>query len=443
MKTSFTAHLKESLRLGLYCLIEWLLFLPVWIILQHYLQPEPFGLAWMYTLPLLSLTGMLLRHMFNRKWKQLLAALLIGMAAALLTFTTKPELLNLPLAVFSVAFPYLGMTVVNRKNRNGLYISGLAVYFIATIAFAPVPELKPSIPMLSWSGSLCLVLALLDTNTSFLRYSSFSDESTRLPAGLRRHNRMFVILFIVAAAALAAGAGKAIGLFLWNSVRTIIGWILSLFSGAEEPLSPVRESGGAPQFLSAQDQEPGLLGIILEVFFYALLAAVVIFLLYVVLRWLYRNTGGVLRRVLDRLMSMLRRGVPEEQSAYQDEEESIFAWEKTLQGIRHYWRDKLSPHGRRDRWEGMNGSRERTRWLYRQWLREKRAEGYEAKGFLTPQETAADVSAWSEGRKRQRKSDIHDPSANDRLLRLYNQARYGEEEPSASEVSSLKERLKM
>lgn len=443
MRTSFKSYLKMSLRLGFTCLVEWMLFLPVWILLQNYLQPGSPALPWMYTLPLLSITGMLLSRVCRRKWQQLLAALLIGATAILLSFPA-PALLNLPLAVISVVFPYLGLTVGSRKNKIGIYVSGIALYFIAAIIMARIPELKSSLTLLTWSGSLSLVLALLDTNALFLRYSSFTVGTTRLPSGLRRHNLIFVILFIGVAAALAAGAGKTIGLLLLNSTRSILNWLTSLFSTEEKIQLPEDAPPPlTPLMPAAPDQNPGWLAMFLEILFYAIGAGVILLLLYFAVRWIYKNTGGVLRRGLDLLLSMLRRQVPEEHRAYHDEEESVFAWKQTLEGFRHYWRDKWKTGAPRDRWEGMKDSRERTRWLYRQWLREKRADGYEAKKYLTPQETAADVNEWAEGRKRQRKGDSANPELRDGLLRLYNQARYGGEEPPASEVSALKEKLKM
>lgn len=441
MNTARGPRMKASLTLWLACLIEWLLFLPVWVLLQSYQQSGQAVLPWMYILPLLALAGVLLRHLCNRKWKQLLSALLLGVASGFLF--GELSIFALPFIACSVLFAYLGMTAASRNNRNGMYIAGIAVYFTATIINTRIPVFESNLSLLTWCGSLCLVLVLLDTNTSFLRYSSFAGESARLPAGIRRHNRMFVLLFIVVAGLLAAGGGKAVGMLLWNTVRMFMNWIIALFNGTEEPIQPeAAPPAQPPELPPAETHEPGLLAMIFEVLFYAIGAAAILVLLYYVFRWLYRNTGGVLRRALDALLSMLRRETPQEHNAFQDEEESIFAWGKTVQGIRDYWSSRLKLRRHSDRWEGMDGGRERVRWMYRHWLNSNRNEGYEVKGFLTPQETGADVEEWTGGKNRRRNGDSNTPAVPEGLIRLYNQARYGEEEPQAAEVTALKNRLK-
>ncbi|KWX70965.1 hypothetical protein AMQ84_28475 [Paenibacillus riograndensis] len=441
MKTLGSAQLITTLKLWLSCIVEWLLFLPVWIVLQKYLQPRDAVLPWMYTLPLVSMTGVLLREKCNRKWKQLLAALILGALAGALAGAY--GLKEIPLYAGAAICAYLGTTAAGRDRRLRFYVAGIAVYFAATIAFARVPLLKPSVAGLTWSGSLCLVLALLDTNTSHLRYSSFSGAGTPLPAGLRRHNRLFVLLFITVAAVLAAGAGKALGTLIWHAAQAFFGWLSRLFSGSgkSEP-SQVAPPPVMPEMPSAESQEPGLLSMLLDYAFYAFGAAVLAVVLYYGLRWLYRNTGGLWRRFIDSLLSLLRKESIPKNTAYRDEEKSIFTWEKTVQGVRDYWRNRLASASRRDRWEGMNGGRERTRWLYRHWLQAKRAEGYLPRNYLTPQETMTDIAEWNAGRKRQRKNEAA-AAASAELLHFYNQARYGAAELPESEVLRLKEKLKL
>ncbi|MBW4080793.1 DUF4129 domain-containing protein [Paenibacillus sp. S150] len=443
MKPDASGYLKATLRLWLACIVEWLLFLPVWILLQVYLQSGNAILPWVYSLLLVSMAGALLRQWCNRKWKQLLAALVLGVLAGVLAGAFMLQ--EIPLYAGAILCAYLGTTAAARGGKLGMYVSGIALYFAATIAFARIPVLQPSVGILTWSGSLCLVLALLDSNTSHLRYSSFSGAASPLPGGLRRHNRLFVLLFIALAAVLAAGAGRALGLLLWHAARAIAGCLSKLFSGSAEPEQPQEAPPQAmPELPPAEAREPGMLAMILDVAFYALGTAALLTILYFALRWLYRNTGGLWRRFIGSLLSLLRREAPRDTAAYQDEEKSIFTWEKTVQGVRDYWRSRLAAVSRRDRWEGMNGGRERTRWLYRHWLNAKRAGGYTPKSYLTPQETAADVQEWTEDGKRRRKGEREAAAAPpDELLRLYNQARYGAAEPSEAEVALLKEKLKL
>ncbi|OKP91682.1 hypothetical protein A3844_00715 [Paenibacillus helianthi] len=443
MKLQAPEHLKSTHRLLLNSIVEWLLFLPVWIVLQKYLQSGVTALPWMYTLPLISMAGVMLRQSCNRKWKQLLAALLLGVLAGILAGAF--SLREIPLYAGAIISAYLGITAGGRSSRLRIYTAGIAVYFVATIAFARIPLLQPSVAVLTWSGSLCLILALLDSNTSHLHYSSFTGDGSPLPRGIRRHNRLFVLLFIAVAALLAAGAGRALGLFLWHAAQAFFGWVSRLFSDSSKP-EPQQEAPPQvmPEMPPAETHEPGLLAMILNAAFYAIGAAALIVILYFGLRWLYRNSGGVWRKFIDSLLSLLRRESPQNNTAYQDEEKSIFTWEKTVQGVREYWRSRTTSASRRDRWEGMNGGREQTRWLYRHWLKNKRAQGYLQRSYLTPQETTVDIAEWNESRKPQRKAQETAPDASSaQLLRFYNQARYGGTEPSEAEVRQLKERLKL
>ncbi|OKP94861.1 DUF4129 domain-containing protein [Paenibacillus sp. P46E] len=443
MMVQTSENMKSTYRLLLNCIVEWLLFLPVWIALQKYLQSGASALPWIYTLPLISMLGAKLRHSCNRKWKQLLAALLLGVLAGILAGAF--SLREIPLYAGAVISAYLGITAGSRSSRLRIYIAGIAVYFVATIAFARIPLLQPSVAVLTWSGSLCLILALLDSNTSHLHYSSFTGDGSPLPGGIRRHNRLFVLLFIAVAALLAAGAGRALGLFFWHAAQAFFGWVSRLFSDSSKPEpQQIAPPQVMPEMPPAETHEPGLLAMILNVAFYAIGAAALIVIMYYGLRWLYRNSGGVWRRIIDSLLSLLRRESPQNNTAYQDEEKSIFTWEKTIQGVREYWRNRTTSASRRDRWEGMNGGREQTRWLYRHWLKNKRAQGYLQRSYLTPQETAVDVAEWNKSRKLQGKAQENaSDAASAQLLRFYNQARYGGTEPSEAEIGQLKEKLKL
>lgn len=447
MKLRFPSSFQANLALWISAFIDWLLLLPVWLVLQTYLQSDEAAVRWIYILPLIAAAGVLLRYKCSRLWQQLLAALLLGVLAGLLSSTL--TLTGIPLAAGAAVSAFLGMTAASRVNRFRIYLAGITLYFIASIAFSQIPELQANVTILTWSGSLCLVLALIDSNNSHLRYSSLDSDSARLPEGLRRHNRLYLAGFVILAAVLAAGGGKAVGMLLWNAVRIFFTWLSRLSSGADE--APLEEAPpqAIQEFPAAEAGEPGILAAILNIGFYIIGAAALVVVLYYGVRWLYRNTGGVLRRAMDWLLTLLRRETQAAPAGYQDEETSLFTWEQTVQGVRDYLRSKLTPASRRDRWEAMDGSRARIRWLYRHWLRAKHTEGYEVKAYLTPQETAADVAAWSEGEKRQRKSLGSQGQAYERLLGLYHKARYADEEQSelpelsAEEIAALKEQLKL
>lgn len=78
MKLTLSGYVRETVKLWLWSVIELLLFLPVWVLFQIYLLPQQDEQIWLIALPILALAGILLRNFCNVRWKQLLAALILG-----------------------------------------------------------------------------------------------------------------------------------------------------------------------------------------------------------------------------------------------------------------------------------------------------------------------------------------------------------------------------
>lgn len=447
MSSGFGKWLKLSLGLWMACLIEGVLFLPLWIILEVYLQPGQAPFPWYLILPVLSLSGVLLRHRLNRRWMQILASLPIGAAAGFILWGA--EFNTLPIMLVCALFAYLGMNAADRGLGIKTYSIGLIVYFAAVIIYARVPELQHSLTLLTWCGCGCLILALLNTNLSFMRYNSFTAGAERLPFGMKRYNRLHLVLFVAAAALLASGAVKAFATLIVGAFYLLFGLLSRLFSRSEDVPISRQDMPASQEFLQTEMKEPGLLSAILDVIFYGLAAVIALAVLYFGVRWLYRNSSGIFRRVVDSILSVLRRENSQEQNGYKDEEESVFAWEQTMESLRRFVKNRLKPGGRSDRWEAMDGSSERVRWLYRHWLNARAAEGYKIKSHLTPRETGADVAEWSVDRQQARKGERSGSEAQAaELLQLYNEARYGQSPASASgkepgQLDQLKKQLKL
>lgn len=447
MSSGFGKRLKFSLGLWMACLIEGLLFLPLWIFLEVYLQPGQAPFPWYLILPVLSLSGVLLRHMVNRRWMQILASLPLGAAAGFILGGA--EFNTLPIMLVCALFAYLGMNAADRGLGIKTYAIGLMMYFAAVIIYARVPELQHSLTLLTWCGCGCLILALLNSNLNFMRYNSFAAGTERLPFGMKRYNRLSLVLFVAAAALLASGALKVIATMLMGVFYLIFGLLSRLFSKSEEVPIRRQDMPATQDFLQTEIKEPGLLSAILDVVFYGLAAVIALAVLYFGARWLYRNSSGIFRRAVDSILSILRRENAREQTGFKDEEESIFAWEQTMDSLRKFVKNRLKLPGRSDRWEAMDGSNERVRWLYRHWLNARAAEGYRIKSHLTPRETGADVAEWSGDRKQARKGERSDSEVQAaELLQLYNEARYGQSPASVSgkesgQLDQLKKQLKL
>ncbi|MCH1640256.1 hypothetical protein MJ257_09065 [Paenibacillus timonensis] len=485
-----SAYLLETLRLGLACLMEYILLLPAWILFAAFLRPPELPIAGLGLLPLLSLAGVLLGTRLRKLWQRGATALAFGAAFAAaafawaggpgaLGFGDVPSAVQPPTQAAAVALlqtaallaagvfcSLQGMTVRNRQGSFRLYWAGLGLYFLAGIFYPRIEALQGTAPLITWAGAFSLAAALFMTNHQYLRYSSQSaDSGERLPAGLRRHNRLFVGVIIAAALLLAAGAGRWIGGLLWGLLKAIVRWLTRPQEPAPPPLEePKEELPPLEPMLPAESHEPDLLAQILNYAFYVfgglLLAALLGFVLY----WLYKNASGIWRKAIDRLLSLLRReSAAPEQAAYRDEETSLFTWESALQGWRKVGARLIRPGKPPERWEDMKDNRERVRFLYRLFLRKERERGYSLKPHLTPREMVQEIkretarpdeaakAARAGKRKRPAGRGVTETageavrrdleSAADPLLRLYYGTRYGEETPGDEEVAELRRRL--
>ncbi|OMD42128.1 hypothetical protein [Paenibacillus odorifer] len=444
MKLTSSGYVWSTIKLWIFSILELLLVLPVWILFQVYVLPKQIDPLWLSVMPLVSLLGILLRRQCSVRWKQLLAALILGATTGILS-SGSLSIESLPLGIAGFICAYLGMTADSRDQTSRKYWLGIVIYFVATIVFHRIPDLEATVTLLTWCGSLCLLLTLLISNSSYLQYSTLSNEGKALPKGLQRNNRIYVIGIGIVAAVLAAGVGKAIGTLLWNMVRSFFGWISKLFSGSSEPLPPsVEQPQASPELPFVGEQKPGLLAAILDVALYVAGTVLVGVAIYFAVRWLYRNAGGKLKRFMDAFLSMLRREhTPKDNTSYLDEEKSVFTWEQTLQGLRNFWSTRLTPRHRKDRWEQMQSERERVRWLYRRWLHMKDDQGYVVKKYLTPKETEDDILKWTALNHSKRKGDESSVNTSNSLIKIYEKVRYGEENPSANDVAALKDELKL
>ncbi|MDU0332874.1 hypothetical protein RW092_22135 [Paenibacillus sp. 3LSP] len=488
------AYLVQALRLGLACLMEYVLLLPAWILFAVFLRPPELPITGLGLLPLLSLAGVLPGGRLRKLWQRGAVSLALGAgytaaavafawtggASALgfgdaasasqesaLASTAIALLQTVALFAAGVFCSLQGLTVRNRQGHFRTYWVGLGLYFLAGIFYPRIEALQATVPLITWAGVFSLAMALFVTNHQFLRYSSQSgDSGERLPAGLRRHNRLFVGVIVIAAVLLAAGVGRWIGDLLMALIRAVVSWLLRK-PKKPEPLDPPGvEAPPMEPMLQVESQDSDWLVRILDYAFYVfgglLMAALLGFALY----WLYKNAGGIWRKAMDRLLALLRReSAPAEQAAFRDEETSLFTWESALQGWRKIGERLLRTGKPPERWEEMKDNRERVRYLYRLFLRKEHEQGYRIQPHLTPRETVeeikqeaarqAEAAKLARAGKRKRlvgtgggtteaaeaavRQELE--STADPLLQLYYGTRYGEETPGDEEVVELRRRL--
>ncbi len=443
MKPTTRGDWIRSLQLWGSCLIEYVFFLPIFLVAHVYLVPDWISFTGLMIIPALSLAGVLLRYYLPVVWKRFGFSLLLGTVYAAVASAGSKLGILLCLTAGAVA-AFQGTSSDGRKNRQKLYWCGIGSYLLAWILFPRFSQLSALIPLITWLGVLCFAWTLLAANRKYLHYSTFSGEAAAnsLPHGMRRHNTVWIGSIVAVAVLLALGAGNRLGLLLLGLIRTIVRWL----TGHQKEIVPEQEEQ-APEappmempFLE-EPHEPGWLSQFLDVAFYVLGTTAILAFLAFGLYWLYKHGGGIWRRWFDRLSGILRRkGQYEQETAFVDEETKLMAWETAAQKWKRWRAPFLSRFGKRERWEDLSDNRERIRYLYRSILRADQAEGYIVKPYLTPQETETELrNSAAAPKAREAKSAWEKRRfAAQALLGMYYRARYGNQELPDEEIARMK-----
>ncbi|SDD13624.1 protein of unknown function [Paenibacillus sp. UNCCL117] len=428
----------------LFGLGELLLLLPVPLVALAYGWPGAIDrsaeLGWVLGLMLLgALAGAWIGLRWRRVWQHGLASLLLGPALGLSAGQLAGgDAYSLAVtAGIGILAAYAGMSAYGRAGSGRIYVSGLVVYGLAGMVFPFQPPLAKLLPILSAAGAASLVLVLFMLNGSHIRGVTLSGgRPVVIPAALRRHNRIFV-----AAVLLAMGAASSLSGFVWQGVRTLLGWLLS--GGEEAP--PVPEPEPPPQkqpppWMGEPPPEPGVWTHILNALFYALAVGLMLAIVAALLVWLYRRGPGLIRRWLDGLLALLRgRTEQQEKTGYIDEESGLWSWSDL-----RLWPGRRRGGRKESRWEELSAGEERVRYLYRSWLLGNTGRGYSFHPPLTPRETAADIERWlrEAGARKGAVPTAEAAEAARELVELYEAARYGGKQPDEARLEELRRRLR-
>ncbi len=246
--------------------------------------------------------------------------------------------------------------------------------------------------------------------------------AAKAPAGIRRRNAaLSSVFFLIALAAacwhqLAVWVGAAWD-FIRDGIFAVIMFLMNLMPG--QSMGAGGSGGDMGGLLGGmEDQEPSPLAVFLEKVFQVFALILLLFLLALAVRTMYRGV----KRLWKRLMEYLRRYAADSGEDYIDETESTMNWDERTQTIR----DQVLSAFRREkpeRWESMNG-RERVRYLYRQFLRRRP----EAKN-KTAREALAVEKGYSQAQARA-------------FTEMYEQARYSDKDIPEGDADKLRQTIK-
>ncbi|GFR36723.1 hypothetical protein PRECH8_00190 [Insulibacter thermoxylanivorax] len=425
------------LRPVLAWLLETLLAMPVLLFVHLYVIPDRMFWIWIISFALFYVLGCLLRRIWSRQplsLRHLLFMFISALYAWAVFGLSAAAAISLPAVWLALVRGGLyAAAPIQFVLTNTYYVVSIMLYFALSVVIRFSVEMAPIASLTSWFAMFALAVSLFMMNQYALNRESLQEEQQRVVTrSILWKNRLLIILFAGFILLVAGFKQLAEGLqALWNMILRIVVWFLSLGIGGEPAQQPPMNPN-LQEMLPMEEQEPALFWVILEqiAMSIALVLAVVIglFMLYKIgealisgLRYLYQWFKG--RLFTDEL----------EQAAaldYEDEVTRLVEWND----LRKQLGERLRTFFEREpriRWISLSNNQERIRCLYRESVIRAIQDGYRFRPSLTPRELQDDANRWRQGQGWITKE----------LVLLYEQARYGGEEPSDQEIEQLRSRL--
>lgn len=416
--------------------VELVFYLPFAIAIVHYLLPVSLTFWWLLTLPLVYCipTAILRTNSRIRVIIRILLMLCIGFAHGFITsILTGSDIHPVSIVVCGI----LGAVFADRgfvQWRDGwkasfhslhMVIGVISYILMQPIKLLALKELAAYSLIWNVGAIVSILLFFILTNERHLSSESVDSHNSPTLKASRRLNRLWMGLLL----------GLIGFLMVFRQLRewteeTLLAFLKSLFSRGNEETPPIEQPEQMPVQQELPPLEPqseswlmNVLELIIQVIAYVLLAAGAIALCYYLGKYVYRGILLLLQK-----LAAKEKAKKDEEGDYTDEIESLVAskwqWRKRSRGGRQ----------RAASWNDLTSNTERIRYLYKTWLQTERERGYESKPYLSPRETAIEAGASSGGRLSNEQSSF---------IELYEEARYGEREPSNEAVLRQRDRLEI
>ncbi|MFD2117810.1 DUF4129 domain-containing protein [Paenibacillus yanchengensis] len=426
--------------------LEVLLYLPFIISAAVYSLPQASFYVWLLTLPLIfSLTAWL-----TELWKQSrvifdwLIALVVGWGhvfvyvlffqAALVWW----QWLITGLVSSYISFRGIKQTKIgwNSSFDTGYMLIGLASYIVLQMLKRGVAtEVLPYDSWLMFGGVLSFFTLVILINERQIKNEAVDGGQSAAAIVAKKQNRtlMSLLIGLFTIITILFLFQKEIGATIKAFFRWLFSWIQSSQPSDPEPTNEP-DAAMQPPFVLEEQGEPAAWLIILEqivkVIAIAIAAAIIITLLYIVIKQLAK----ILYQLWLRFMGKSEI-VGADDANYTDEEEQL----TMLNKLGRKRRDQKKQSFRRlrqfdKRWSELTDNKEKVRLLYQRWLMGlNKQHQYTAKPHWTVRETGKDVATThtDEGNKIEESN----------LLNYYEAARYGEQSPSDEQTERLKQQI--
>ncbi|MDO5325552.1 MAG: hypothetical protein Q4G00_02410 [Clostridia bacterium] len=419
--------MKDRLRilpmkaLAAFCLLQ--MMLPVFLLMGQGLLPDD-PMIW-YIPPLFSLIWGICGFMLPVKGRTAFALtgcvlLLAGAYFFLLPKGWQTVLLIVPCIVFLFLLPPSWARPFWDEWSSSLWLAGVVMHLGALIVSGS-PRYSPAAGHFMAALVIYFFLFLLFLNRQSIRDGMHGSE--KAPAALKQRNTLLLIGFFLIGA--LAACWKTLGAWVdqaWQLIKRIILIVLEFIMRffPERSMGAGGGGGGADMLAElGEGSEPNAFALFMEKVFMVLAAILLIALLVLAIRVIFKTTKELWKRLVDRL----RRYAADSGEDYIDEAESTLNWDERTQSVLDRLQ-KAVAKPRQPKWEELDG-RGRIRRLYQQFLRRKPEE---------KNKTAREAL----------KSDKHLSSAQiGSFTQLYEKARYRDHDISTQEADQLKSNIRL
>ena len=349
-----------------------LMFSPVFILLGQGLLPAA-PLIW-YIAPLFSLLWGICGFLLPVKGRTAFAVtgcvlLLAGAYFMFLPRGWQTVLLIVPCIIYLILLPPSWARPFWDEWSSSLWLAGVVAH-LACLIVSGTPRFAPAAGHFMAALVIYFFLFLLFLNRQSIRDGMHGSE--KAPAALKQRNTLLLIGFFLLGT--LAACCKTLGEWVdraWRlTKRVILAVIDFLMQFFPERSMGAGGGGGAADMLAGlgEESEPSAFALFMEKVFMVLAVILLIVILVLAARMIYKGTKKLWKRLLERL----RRYTADSGEDYIDEAESTLNWdEKTQSVLDRLQRAVAKP--RQPKWEELDG-RGRIRRLYQQFLRKKPEE---------------------------------------------------------------------
>ncbi|KQO00663.1 DUF4129 domain-containing protein [Paenibacillus sp. Leaf72] len=435
-------------------LLELLFFLPFVLPFGAYALSGSLLLFWLLSLPLCYGAGSLLlsisaKLLHSNRATRLFLALLIGILLSdgwlalcgtiAIASGASWEAWWPALAIFGSIAAYRGM---NERLHSwssiftgSTMIIGIVGYLALQLAQFWLKPLQQYTIWMTVGGIIALIVYFFMINERLMqRETDQRGQQQPISASVeafKRQNRWMLALLLLPI--IAIGFIRQITQGIEWAVRSLVQLILSLITGgeADTPAQPQPEALPEPVLPPVEQKDPAPWLVWVENLLKVVIIIIVIAAIGLVLFWLMRVVYRLSKAFLAKMAERSAERLGGEQG-YTDEVESLMTLSKWQDGWR--LRRKRNKAEQAVKWEELGGTRERIRYLYSRWVKRSISKGYVYQPHLTPRETSEELVKWQVAAKTE---DSYSEAEQKQLIKLYEEARYKEEEPHEEAVNAL------